>query len=98
MAEPSAEVPTPPAVLDEGSTSGRDPQQEAHEAAAMEVEATLLQVEQAIRRADKARRAARTAGERHFELALTDAIHELEQSRKRLFQATYVARDQQRLL
>ncbi len=75
----------------------RSPAQVAREAAAREVDETLLNIETAIRRADRARRA---VGDRepNFAIALRAAITELEATRKALFQATYFSRDQHQLI
>lgn len=64
-----------------------------------QVEETLLNIEQAIRRADRAYREVRArAGDANLEHALKDAMDQLEATRKALFQATYFAGDQQRLI
>ncbi len=64
-----------------------------------EVEETLLNIEQAIRRADRAHRTvASRGGDANLTLALQEALGELEGTRKALFQATYFASDQQRLI
>lgn len=74
-------------------------EQAADEAAMAEVEETLLNIEQAIRRADRAYRSVVASGHSaNVELALKDAVQQLEASRKALFQATYFAGDQQRLI
>lgn len=77
----------------------RSADQAAHEAAMAEVEETLLNIEQAIRRANRAYRAVASRGHSaNIELALKGALDELEATRKALFQATYFAGDQQRLI
>lgn len=82
------------------SSEGRlSAEQARHEQAMAEVEETLLNIEQAIRRADRAYRAVQSGrGAANIELALKDAVEQLEATRKTLFQATYFAGDQQRLI
>jgi hypothetical protein len=86
-------------VVESRSEMERSPEQIAREAAMHEVEETLLNIEQAIRRADRGRKAIRTGGaERNLLLCLDAAIDQLEAARKELFQSAYFGGDQQRLL
>lgn len=77
----------------------RSPDQVAHEDAMREVEETLLNVEHAIRRAERAHRAVAARGsERNAELAVGDALEHLQAVHKKLFQDAYFAGDQQCLI
>ena len=71
----------------------------AREAALHEVEETLLNIEQAIKRADRGRRAIPRGGnEQNLKLCLDAAVEQLEAVRKELFQSAYFGGDQQRLI
>lgn len=86
-------------VVDPRSDMERSPEQAARELALHEVEATLLNIEQAIRRADRGRKAIPPDGAgRNLKLSLDDAVRRLEAVRKDLFQSTYFGGDQQRLI
>lgn len=89
----------PPLLGQSGSDLERTAQQEAHEAVMGEVSATLANIEQAIYRADKARKAiSRSRGDHNnVLLALGSAIQQLEATRKELFQRTYFDGPQQQL-
>lgn len=77
----------------------RAPDQVAHERAMGEVSDVLLNVEHSLTRAKKALKVVAKAGsEPNVELALTDAVKDLEKLRKRLLQDTYFAGDAIRLL
>lgn len=81
------------------SASERSPEEVAREQALHEVEQTLLNIEQAIRRAEgAASRISLDGNERNLRLALDDAIRQLEEVRKELFQTGYFGGYQQRLL
>jgi soluble cytochrome b562 len=84
-------------VIESRSEMERSPEQIAHEAALHEVEETLLNIEQAIRRADRGRKAI-PADERNLRLCLDNVITQLEAARKELFQSAYFGGDQQRLI
>ncbi|MFN2625342.1 MAG: hypothetical protein ABR520_04575 [Mycobacteriales bacterium] len=95
----AAPIPELPPVVDPRSDLERSPEQVAHEAVMTEVAETLLNVEQAIRRAERARRTVAVSGrDPNRELALTELVTRLEELRRNFFQATYFAADQQRLL
>jgi hypothetical protein len=86
-------------VIDSRSEMERSPEQAAREAALHEVEETLLNIEQAIRRADHARKSIPTEGAGHnLRLCLDTVVEQLEAVRKELFQSAYFGGDQQRLL
>lgn len=86
-------------VIDSSSDMERSSEQIAHEAALKEVEETLLNIEQAIRRADRGRKAILAAGPEHnFRLCLETVVDQLEAVRKELFQSAYFGGDQQRLI
>lgn len=86
-------------VIEPGSTPERSPQDVAREQAMHEVEQTLLNVEEAIRRADRGRKTISPDGnERNLRLALDRAVEQLEAVRKELFQTAYFGGQQQRLL
>jgi len=96
-AHPSPEYQ--PVVGDSTDDMQLTAQQVAHEAAMAEVEETLLNIEHTIRRADRAYRAvASRSADANLELALKEAVGQLEATRKTLFQATYFSGDQQRLI
>lgn len=100
MAQAPPDRSTYSPVIGESDDSARlTAEQAAREAAMAEVEETLLNIEQAIRRADRAYRAVVSrAGDANLEHALSDALRQLEATRKTLFQAAYFAGDQQRLI
>jgi hypothetical protein len=76
------------------SGSARTPQQVALERAAGEVSDVLLNIEYALTRAKRARAVvAKDAVDVNAELALADAIKDLERVRKRLTQDTYFSAD-----
>lgn len=80
-------------------TMARSPEQVAHERAMGEVSDVLLNVEHALTRAKRAlKNVVKHGGEPNVELALTEAVRELEKLRKRLLQDTYFAGDAIRLL
>lgn len=77
----------------------RSQDQVAHERAMGEVSDVLLNVEHSLTRAKKALKVvAKVGGEPNVELALSDAVRDLEKLRKRLLQDTYFAGDAIRLL
>lgn len=82
------------------STPGeRSPEQVAHEQAVREVGDTLLNIEQAIKRGQRARRSIEVIGrEPDLALALGTALEDLERVRKTLFQNTCLGGDQPRML
>jgi hypothetical protein len=85
-------------VVDPRGDMERSPEQAARETALHEVEETLLNIEQAIRRADRGRK---TIGSNldtwNLKLSLDDAVTRLEAVRKELFQSAYFGGDHQRL-
>ncbi len=86
-------------VIDPRSDMERSPEQVAHEDALHQVEQTLLNIEEAIRRADRARKTIPSGGsEQNFRLCLDAAVDQLEAVRKELFQGAYFGGDQQRLI
>jgi hypothetical protein len=86
-------------VIEPGSTSERSPEETAREQALHEVEQTLLNIEQAIRRADRARKTISPTGEqRNIRLSLDRVVEQLEAARKELFQSGYFGGPQQRLM
>jgi hypothetical protein len=77
----------------------RSPEEMAREQALHEVEQTLLNIEDAIRRADRGRQKISVdSNERNLRLALDRAIEQLEATRKELFQSGYFGGQQQRLI
>lgn len=77
----------------------RSPEQVRLESAMREVSETLMNVEQALRRAKRAHRAVVLIGtERNAEVALATCVEQLEATRKALFQSAYFGGDQQRLM
>lgn len=86
-------------VIDSGSEMERSPDQAAREAAMHEVEETILNIEQAIRRADRGRKSIPADGaSRNLRLCLDAAVAQLEAVRRELFQSAYFGGDQQRLI
>jgi hypothetical protein len=85
-------------VIDPRSAMERSPDQIAHETAMHEVEETLLNIEQAIRRADRGRKAILAGSEQNLRRCLETVIDQLEAVRKELFQSAYFGGDQQRLI
>lgn len=77
----------------------RTPEQVAHETAMIEVAETLANIEQAIRRAERARRAVAVLGrEPNVEIALTSALKTLQAAHKGLFHEGYFSDDQHKLI
>ncbi len=98
MAQPDFSQPLQP-VVSMGSVDALTPEQASREAALREVGETLLNIEAAIRRADRARREiARTGLEPNFVIALDTAITSLEATRRVLHQETYFGPAQHRLI
>lgn len=86
-------------VIEPRSVTGRSPEETAREQALHEVEQTLLNIENAIRRADRSRQKISLDGsQRNLRLALDRAIKQLEATRKELFQSGYFGGQQQRLM
>jgi hypothetical protein len=86
-------------VIESRPDSERSPDQVARETALHEVEETLLNIEQAIKRADRGRRTIPAQGnEQNLKLCLDAAVDQLEAVRKELFQSAYFGGDQQRLI
>lgn len=78
---------------------GRTEAELAHEQALGEISDVMLNLEHTIARAKKAlQRVRKNGGHNNVELALTDAIADLERSHKRLMQDTYYAGDAVRLI
>jgi hypothetical protein len=86
-------------VSDPAGDNHRSPEEAAREAARAEVSDVLLNLEHTITRAKKALATARKNGsDSNAELALTDAIADLERIHKRLMHDTYYAADSLRLI
>lgn len=86
-------------VIEPQSVAERSPSDVAREEALHEVEQTLLNIEEAIRRAHRGRKAISPEGdERNLRLALDRAVEQLEAVRKELFQNGYFGGPQQRLI
>ena len=86
MSQPASEMSQP--------ASERSDEQVARERAAAEVSDVLLNLEHALARARKAKSVVAKDGvDGNAELALTDAVKDLERLRKRLTQDTYFASD-----
>lgn len=86
-------------VIESHSVAERSPGEVAKEQALHEVEQTLLNIEEAIRRADRGRKKISPDGnERNLRLALDHAVEQLEATRKELFQSGYFGGQQQRLM
>lgn len=97
MAQPDFMRPLDPVVAPD--PAALTPEQSAREAALREVGETLLNIETAIRRADRARREiARSGSEPDFVLSLDAAIAGLETIRRTLHQETYFGSAQHRLV
>jgi hypothetical protein len=97
VAQPDFTRPLEPLLSAEPATLSAD--QAARESALREVGETLLNIETAIRRADRARREiGRTGTEPNFVLALDAAIAALEETRRTLHQETYFGSAQHRLV
>lgn len=80
-------------------TDGRTEAEVAHEQALGEISDVMLNLEHTIARAKKAlQRVRKGGGHNNVELALVDAIRDLERSHKRLMQDTYYAGDAVRLI
>lgn len=85
-------------VVDSRADMERSAEQAVREGALHEVEETLLNIEQAIRRADRGRKAiSNDPATYNLKLSLDDAVTRLEAVRKELFQSTYFGGDNQRL-
>ncbi len=96
---PVINAPVIDAPVIDNSVPRISPEREAREADLREVGETILNIEQAVRRADRARREiAKTGREPGFVLALDEAIRTLESARRKLQQDTYFADPQQRLI
>ncbi len=81
------------------SPNERSPQQIAHENALGEISDVLLNLEHTIARAKKALvRVRKAGGDTNVELALTEALDDLQRTHKRLMQDTYYAGDSVRLI
>ncbi|WP_007024685.1 hypothetical protein [Saccharomonospora iraqiensis] len=84
------------------STPAHDPRtqsQAAHERAMSEVSDVLMNIENALSRAKKAKKRLGTGPEEHnAQLALNDATKTLEQARARLQKDTYFGGDDLRLM
>lgn len=86
-------------VIDPESTAERSADDAAQERALHEVEQTLLNIEQAIHRADRGRKTIPLDSEqRNLRVALDRTIEQLEAVRKELFQSGYFGGNQQRLM
>jgi hypothetical protein len=86
-------------VVDPRSDMERSIEQVAREAALNQVEETLLNIEEAIRRADRGRKAIPPGSpEQNLRLCLDTVVDKLEAVRKELFQSAYFGGDQQRLI
>jgi hypothetical protein len=86
-------------VIESRPDTERSPEQTAREAALHEVEETLLNIEQAIKRADRGRKAIPPgSAEQNLRLCLDRVVEQLEAVRKELFQSSYFGGDQQRLI
>ncbi|MEU7912737.1 hypothetical protein [Microbispora bryophytorum] len=84
--------------LIDDSADVRSPKQYADEQAMGEIAGTISGIEDAIRRADKARKnVSRMVDNPNLIVALNSAISQLEAVRKELFQSTYFGGDQQRI-
>ena len=87
-----------PIVVDRSDLE-RSPDQVAHEAAMTEIAETLANIEQAIRRAERGRKAVAVLGrDRNAEIALKTAVEQLQATHRTLFQEGYFSGDQQRLV
>lgn len=76
----------------------RSPEQAAREAGLREVAETLMNIEQAVKRAERARKAtAMTIGCDDLSRILDTAAQRLEAARKELTQGAYFSADQPRL-
>lgn len=81
------------------SPNERSVEQVAHESAMAEVAETLLNIEQAQRRADRAVKTVALLGrDRNTELALRAAAKSLADAHKALFEEAYLSGAQQRLV
>jgi hypothetical protein len=86
-------------VIEPQTAAERSPSEVAREQALHEIEQTLLNIEEAIRRAHRSRKAISPEGEqRNLRLALDHAVEQLEAVRKELFQNGYFSGAQQRLI
>ncbi len=99
MSQPYPERAEPAAAGDARADLERTPEQAAHETAMREVSETLLNIEQTLRRAERAHaKVSATVDDHNLELALTRAVEQLRTTRTELFQRGYFGGDQQRLL
>lgn len=81
------------------SDNHRTPEQAAREQSLVEISDVLLNLEHTIARAKKAlTRVRKLSADNNVELALVDAIADLERSHKRFMQDTYYAGDSLRLI
>lgn len=81
------------------SSNERSPQQVAHENTLGEISDVLLNLEHTIARAKKALvRVRKAGGDANVELALTEALDDVQRTHKRLMQYTYYAGDSVRLI
>lgn len=81
------------------SPNERSPQQVAHEQALGEISDVLLNLEHTMARAKKAlARVRKSGGDTNVELALVEALADLQRTHKRLMQDTYYAGDSVRLI
>ncbi len=81
------------------SDNHRTPAQASREQALSEISDVLLNLEHTIARAKKALvRVRKSGGDNNIELALTEAIADLERTHKRFMQDTYYAGDSLRLI
>lgn len=86
-------------IVDDRSDLERSPEQVAHEAAMTEIAETLANIEQAIRRAERGRKAVAVLGrDRNAEMSLATAVEQLQATHRTLFQEGYFSGDQQRLV
>lgn len=84
--------------LIDGSADVRSPKQYADEMSMSEISGTISGIEDAIFRADKARKnVSRMVDNHNLVVALDSAITKLEAVRKELFQSTHFGGDQQRM-
>lgn len=99
MAQTYPESPETPASEDTRAGMQRSPEQAAREAAMREVSDTLLNIEQTIRRVERAHRTVTDqVHEPNLKVALAAAKERLQEAHKDLFQGGYFGGGQQRLL
>lgn len=81
--------------LQNNAVPERSAEQAAYEDALREVEATIMNIEAAVRRAEQARKALAASRTRpHFTTAMEQAIEELDALLRTLVQRTYFAREE----